>query len=472
MRINHLLRIGIPSLLAIGAAACCAVAVGSYGTREGERDVGPWAVVERTDLHLRVMAGGDLQPMKERTVVCEVEDITEKEGLTVVSLVENGQPVKKGDVLCRLDSSQLDDLALNEEILLGQVRSECTQARLSKETAEIALREYVEGLVAQHCKDYEGKIALGKSDVQKYREHLEWTERMSAKGYASRAQLASERQTLAKAEHDLDKTTREYRLFLRFQVEKETVTLRGNIGIAESNLRGAEARLKLQEDRLAHIRKQIERCVIRAPQDGIAIHARRGFFRRNPLQEGSTVYEGQELFKLPDLTRMEAEVSLNESMGPQVKVGMPAEVRVASLGERILPGKVVSVTPLSDVNWKEDDERIRHFIVRVRLDDTPPKMLPLMSATVEIDTGTVEDCLTIPVAAMGMRGREQFCYVLGPSAPERRVITTRRSTAELIEVTGGLAEGEHVLLTPPVEPQVGRLGASPGGSDGAEGGRT
>ncbi|WP_165227708.1 efflux RND transporter periplasmic adaptor subunit [Aquisphaera insulae] len=434
----------------LGAAACYAVVTGSLGSRRVEV-TGPWATVERTDLRFTVMAGGDLQPMKETMVVCEVEDITEKEGLTVISLVENGQPVKKGDVLCRLNTSELDDLAREEEILLNQARSEWSRARLGKETAELAVREYTEGLVAQQSNDYEGRIALGRSDVQKYREHLAWTERMFAKGYASRAQLATEQQTLAKAEHELDRTEREFRLFRDFQVEKETVSLRGNVGIADGTLRAAAARLKVQEERLAHVRKQIDRCVIRAPQDGIAIHSRRGYFRRTPLQEGSMVYEGQELFKLPDLTQMEVEVSLNESMGPQVKVGMPAEVRVASLGEQVLPGKVVSIALLSDVNWKEDDERIRHFVVRVRLDRTPPKMLPLMSATVEIDTGTIRDCLAIPVEAMGMRGREQFCFVIGPDGPERRSITTRRSTTGMLEVTGGLSPGERVLLTAPAE---------------------
>jgi HlyD family secretion protein len=438
--------------VAIGVAAWSAVASGSRGRSSLPEGEGPWAVVERTDLELMVMAGGDLQPMKETAVSCEVEDITEKEGLTVVSLVENGQPVKKGDILCRLDTSELDELARSEEILLNQARSEGVQAQLGKETAELALREYTEGLVVQQSKDYEGKIALGRSDVQKYRDHLNWTERMVAKGYASRAQLVSEQQVLSKSEHDLSKTEREFALFRRFQVEKETVSLRGNVGIAESNLRAATAKWKAQEERLAHVRKQIDRCVIRAPQDGIAIHARRGYFRRSPLQEGSTVYESQELFKLPDLSRMEVEVSLNESMGPQVKVGMPAAVRVASLGERILPGKVVSITLLSDINWKEDDERIRHFVVRVRLDDTPPKLLPFMSATVEINTGVLRDCLAIPVAAMAMRGREQFCYVLGEAGRERRTISTRRSTRDMLEVTGGLSEGERVLLTPPADP--------------------
>jgi HlyD family secretion protein len=77
---------------------------------------------------------------------------------------------------------------------------------------------------------------------------------------------------------------------------------------------------------------------------------------------------------------------------------------------------VSSITPLSSVNDKEWDERVRHFIVRVRLDVTPPRLLPLMSAVVKIDTGRVLDTLVIPVAAMTVLDRQQCCVVVGTAA--------------------------------------------------------
>ena len=222
-----------------------------------------WVEVRRTDLDTTLMAGGDLQPTKETIVTCQVEDITDTEGSMVISLVENGTPVKKGDELCRLDSSELEELARQQEIVVNQARSTSIQARLRLETAQIALREYRDGLVTQQTKEFEGRIALGRSDTQRMRDHLNWTERMVAKGYASRAQLASERQALAQAKHDLRKTEGEFDLFRKFQVQKEIVGLQGEIGIAEHNQLLEAARLKAESEDLAYIRKQIERCVIR-----------------------------------------------------------------------------------------------------------------------------------------------------------------------------------------------------------------
>src|SRR5262249_9020463 len=154
------------------------------------------------------------------------------------------------------------------------------------------------------------------------------------------------------------------------------------------------ARLQAQEDRLAYIRKQIENCRVRAPHDGIAVHARRSW-RSEPLAPGVRVYQGQELFKLPDPTRMEVEVSIHETIGPRARAGMRASVRTASIADKIIASRVVSIIPMPIQNEKEWDENLRHYLARVRLEETPSGVLPTMSAVVEIDTGQVPEALVI-----------------------------------------------------------------------------
>jgi HlyD family secretion protein len=447
-RTRRRLWLGIPMALVIAAAAWPGERPGRNGRAQGSGEDLEWIEVRRADLDTSVVAGGDLQATSEAVVTCQVEDITDSDGTLILTMVENGQTVKKGDELCRLDSSELESLAREEEILLNQARSARVQAQLTLETAQIALREFQEGLVTQQTKEFEGRIALGQSDTRRLADRVSWTERMVAKGYASRAQLLSERQALHKARHELQTAEGEFHLFRRFQVEKEIVSLKGQIGIAEHNLRLETARLKAEEEELAFIRKQIDRCIIRATQDGVAICARRPFQWRKYVEPGIRVYQNQPLFKLPDLSRMDVEVSLHESMGPRVNPGMSAAVKIASLGERVLHGHVATIATLSQVNWKEEDERIRHFIVRVRLDETPPKLLPWMSAEVEIDTGRVSGSLVIPVAAMSVVNNQKTCYVLGPDGLERRSITTRHSTRDWLEVIAGLKEGERVVTRP------------------------
>ena len=165
-----------------------------------------------------------------------------------------------------------------------------------------------------------------------------------------------------------------------------------------------------------------------------------------PLQPGSEVYQDEEIFMLPDLTQVEVEVSLHETVGPQVRVGMKADVRIASLGRRVVPGRVVQISYFPTQNWKEWDDSLKHFVAIVRLDKTPSIALPYMSAMVEFDTGRVPDALVIPTAAMDVVDGQRTCYVVGPHGLERRPIWTGHTTKDFVEVTRGLEEGERVVL--------------------------
>ena len=151
------------------------------------------------------------------------------------------------------------------------------------------------------------------------------------------------------------------------------------------------------------------------------------------------------MFLIPDLTKLEVNVSVHESMGPRVRVGMKARVSVASRPSQVISGQVVAIDMLSTPNWKEWDDNVRHFIARVRLDQTPASALPFMSATVEIDTGRITDALVIPVEAVATVRGQDSCYVVGEDGLERRSIKTRRATRDLLEVTGGLQAGEHIV---------------------------
>ena len=94
---------------------------------------------------------------------------------------------------------------------------------------------------------------------------------------------------------------------------------------------------------------------------------------------------------------------------------MKAEVRLTALPGRTFRGKVVSMELLPRVNLKGWEERLA-FLRPGPADQTPPGLLPFMSAEMRIDTGRVEDALVIPAEAMAMVDGQRCCYVVGPTA--------------------------------------------------------
>ena len=435
-------------LVACGLTAA-AIAVGRDQYSSPPPVVGDWVRVRRMDLPTTLLAGGDLQPAGTTTIACEVEDTTNEGPMTLIELAEHGANVRKGDVIARIDGSRVEESVRLQEIDLGEARATHRQAELTLEVAEVALREHQEGLIRRTRQDYQGKAALKRSELERQGDRLQWAQEMFAKGYLSRDEVATERQSRDKLQHELRKVEIGQDVYLKYNAPKETLTLQGEIETARAKLALATEKLKSREGRLASLRQSLSKCTVTAPRDGMVLRANaRSRWVLEPLQPGSRVVQGQELFSMPDDSRTEVDVSVHETVGSRVDVGTKVKIRVWARFGTLYPGRVVGKSMFPIENWKEWDETLRHYVVRVKFDRPPTGVLPLMSADVEFDTGTIRDALVVPVEAISTVDGRSTCQVSTPDGPRRRVVTLGHGTRDLLEVTGGLEEGESVLIPP------------------------
>jgi HlyD family secretion protein len=342
------------------------------------------------------------------------------------------------------------------------------QTALALQSAEIALKEYREGLLPNDILGMRGRIALAESEMKAASDRFAWSKRMAAKGYASRAQVANDRQALLSATLRLEQAQMELDTYRRYNASKTLVSLQADVEKARKwaiHEAGDYDKSKVQ---LANYRSLIDRCTIRAPHDGFVIYAN-GTFRedveRLRIEPGVSVYQGQELFYFPDLTKMEIVAMLNETDVDRVRRGMPARVRVEGLqGGESLDGHVESVESLPRRNFND----VPYYPCRIELVVTPSGLLPGMSAKVEVQVGRCRDVLAIPSEALSFDHDRNVCYVIAPSGLERREITPGGSTLDLIEVTDGLKEGESVVLNPTRIIQRSAWRAAPGSPDESE----
>jgi HlyD family secretion protein len=207
-------------------------------------------------------------------------------------------------------------------------------------------------------------------------------------------------------------------------------------------------RVTRNEERLKYYELMVERCTIRAPHDGFVIYATE---KNRPstqrIEPGISVRQSQELFYLPDLAHMQVTTYFHESVARRVQEGMRARVRVEGLANRTLEGHVLSLAPLpSATNWFSDE--VKYFVGIVKLDTVPRGLLPGMSSEVEVDIDRRLDVLAVPTEAVAIEDGRDICYVAGPDGLSRRPVKLGRSGHNLMEVTGGLAEGEQVVLNP------------------------
>src|SRR5687767_9795213 len=106
--------------------------------------------------------------------------------------------------------------------------------------------------------------------------------------------------------------------------------------------------------------------------------------------------------ELPDLDAMEVQLEINEVDISQVKVGLPARIRVEALPDLVLTGKVAEMQALAkEVKDEEGNGTgVRVFDAVVAPDVQDDRLRPGMTARVEIVLDAHEDALLVPMAAL------------------------------------------------------------------------
>jgi HlyD family secretion protein len=410
--------------------------------------------VSRTDVEDEVLSPGRVASSHSTEIRCTLERLEAAgQGMvagasTILSLVPEGSVVKKGDILCELDASAYMELVRRQQIAVEQAKTEHLQASLTLEVAKIDLQAYRDAEKLQVERDLKGQLVLATSDLTRQADRLAWLQRMLVKGYSSVAQIKSEQQSQLRLSLGLDSLNRSLQNYERFTFPKNDLSLQSKVIGAQSTLNFQTIRLNREVERLAHYQSMVDRCTIRAPHDGFVVYAnRRG--RDLRVFEGATVRERMPLFTLPDQSKMKVEVLLHETAVNLVRPGMKASINVEALSGRAMEGILDSVSqvPLSDQS-SEGSGQVTYFLGQIQLTRPLPGLRPDMSVQVTIMRGLRRSVLTIPKRAVRQEKGQDVCYVAGRGRLERRAVTVRHATHDLIEVVAGLNEGEKVILDP------------------------
>jgi len=155
---------------------------------------------------------------------------------------------------------------------------------------------------------------------------------------------------------------------------------------------------------------------------------------------------------------MEVVTALNESVVDRVRPGLPAKVSFEALPKLSLAGHVVSISQIP-VQQSERGEDIRYFISTVKLDESSPQLKPGMTTLVQIALARQDHVLAIPHQAIRSDHGKKYCYLARDDQLERREVKIGHDTCDMVEVLGGLEEGDLVALDAPkattyVEPLI------------------
>jgi HlyD family secretion protein len=403
-------------------------------------------IVRRGLLRVTVNDDGNVESASNIDLKCEVDG-----GSQILWIAPLGAEVKKGDVLVRLNSSVVQEEITEQRIIFERANAELIRAETDLAVAAISLKEYEEGTFVKEQQTADANIVIARENLKSAENLAAHNERMFRKGYINRLQLEASEFAVERAKLDLDTMMTSKQVLVEFTRPKMVKELRSKQSAAEATFAAAKAAAELEKFKLDELNVQLEKCSIKAPQDGMVVYANQRDGRgrgdsASAIEEGAQVREMQSIIQLPDLSRMQVNSLIHETKVDKIRAGMPATIRIR--GKELVGGvKFVNNQP-EPGNWFSSD--VKEYAAKISIERIPEGVVlkPGMTAEVEILVREIADALQVPLMAVVQEGLESVCYVKTPEKVDRRKVTIGDANTSFLEITEGLAKGEEVILNP------------------------
>jgi len=445
-----------------GLAAVAPWAMARLGTGEGSAvDELLTHTVERGPMRVSVTEDGSLVSDENVDIVCGVAG-----GATIIWLIDDGAQVTEGTELVKLDSSTLSESVTAQKIAFEKARAAGIQAEKDYSAAKIAVEEYTEGTYKKDLRKAKSDVTAAKERLQAAENGLAHGEKMFRKGYIAPQQLDAQKSAVDRAKLDLGTAEIALDVLERFAKPKMITELASRRDAMEAKRDAENAALELEKAKLERLTSQLAKCVLKAPKDGLVIYANeRTRDAQSEIKNGAKVTEGTTIIRLPNLSRMRADVEVHESKVDRIQPGMKARIRVQG---RSFDGTVSTVANRPQSNWMST---VKKYVVQVKIDGESGVLRPGLTAEVEIVVADLDGVLAVPVAAVFEQGGTYVCGVRTGKTVERREVTLGQGNDKLVEITAGLEPGDVVVLNPRTalgDPADGASAAN-GRPDGAGG---
>lgn len=331
-------------------------------------------------------------------------------GRLVELRVREGSPVQAGELIGRLDASDVRAALRVAEAAIGQAAAGVRQAEANLEQAQ---------------------AEAANAEVEFQRQQA-----LRARGFvSSQAVDAAQRRALA---------------------------ARAGVGAGRAAIDSARAAVALAQAQVAVQQVNQDNTDIRAPFDGVVLVKNANVGDMITPFSAAAGTSGA-VVTMADMSTLEVEADVSESNVARVRVDMPVEITLDAIPDARFRGSVARVVPTVD--------RAKATVVtKIRFDRIDARILPEMSAKVNFLSQPATDADQTPVVAVNPRaiaeraGSKVVFRLLGETV-EALPVTLGRKLGDAQELTGSpLQPGERLVLAPPERLAAGAQVVVSGGS--------
>ena len=348
------------------------------------------ATVTRGDLERDVAAEGRVVAANHPRLYSPAQGI-------VTLGVKAGESVRRGQVLARIASPELDSQLAQEVSRLDSMESELSRSRLS---------------ARQSNTTNERTLELRRVQLEAARRELQRTEKLIADGLVNQVELDRDRDAVRLAEVELR------------QVEDGSKLQRESLDFETGDRARQRERQRLV---VAELERRVRELTITAPFDGLVASV--------AVQDRDAVQPNAPLLTVVDLSEYEIEVRIPDSYADDVAPGLPA---VIELGGKTWKGELTAVSP-EVVNSQVQGT--------VQFAGTVPDGLrQSQRVSVRLVLERRPDVLKVPRGPFLDSGGRQ-AYVLADGLATLRQIRTGATSVGEVEILEGLEAGERIVLS-------------------------
>ncbi len=405
--------------------------------------------IERNDFELVVTERGTIESSGSTEIRSQVQ-ATDPSGVSILRIIEEGAEVEEGDFLVELDASSLLSDRTLQKVKVNTAEAAQVEAKNKYETALIAREEYLHGKFVQERQTFQSEVFVKEEDVSRAEEYLAYSRKLAAKGYINDLQLEADQFAVEKSKTELEAAKTKLRVLEKYTKLKEMKTLDSEILITKAKWEADQNSYELEVSRLAAIEDQIEKCLILAPRAGTIKYAHGNNQWNNNdfvVEEGAKVRERQIIIRLPDVTKMQVEVLINESLIQHIKKGMAATISPVGSEDKVLKGEVIRVNQYAEPsNWRRAN--VKDYKVIIRIDESSDIVKTGMTVSASISSMFVPDTIQAPVESVYAHGDKFFCFVDSRGKLEPREVACGLTNDRFFVVNSGLKEGDRVAMNP------------------------
>ena len=369
------------------------------------------AIIEQKDFVQSTRVHGIVEAVESHTIAAPRLSGQGLNTLIITKLVKNGSAVHQGDVLVEFDrQAQLKNV-------------------LDKEA------EY-KGLVAQIDKkraDQAAALAADETELKKAEDALK-TAQLEVKKNEIVSRIDAE-----KNQENLEESK------ATFEQLSQSFDLKRQAAKAELRI------LEIQRDRALTAMKwaqnNTQKMVVRASTDGVAvINSMWKGGSMSEVQEGDEVRAGFPFMQVVNPARMQVRARVNQADIEQLRNGLSVHIGLDAYPDLAFAGKIESIAAVAQTS--AFSTKTRNLIVIFSINGTDPKLLPDLSAAVDIEISRAPNALVAPRDAVVDENGKKFLLVKNGSGYEKREVKLGAANDVEQVIVSGLDRGAVVLRNP------------------------